>query len=67
MAFCTQMLSYNAAALCTAKAFPNPYDRRALLQFVSDIKSGVPVVRAPKYSHLYYDILPDEQIEVHDP
>ena len=49
------------------KGFPESYDRRALLQFVSDIKSGVPVVRAPKYSHLYYDILPDEQIEVTTP
>ena len=49
------------------KGFPESYDRRALLQFVSDIKSGVPVIRAPKYSHLYYDILPDEQIEVTTP
>ncbi len=49
------------------KGFPESYDRRALLRFVSDIKSGSPRVTAPKYSHLYYDILKDEQIEVTSP
>lgn len=49
------------------KGFPESYDRRALLRFVSEIKSGAPVVTAPKYSHLYYDILPDERIEVTAP
>lgn len=46
------------------KGFPESYDRRALLRFVSEVKSGTPVVTAPKYSHLYYDIVPDERIEV---
>lgn len=46
------------------KGFPESYDRRALLRFVSEVKSGAPVVTAPKYSHLYYDIIPDERIEV---
>lgn len=49
------------------KGFPESYNRRALLRFVSEIKSGAPVVTAPKYSHLYYDILPDECIEVTAP
>lgn len=49
------------------KGFPESYDRRALLRFVSEVKSGAPLVEAPKYSHLYYDIIPDEKIQVTSP
>lgn len=42
------------------KGFPESYDRRALLRFVSQVKAGVAEVRAPHYSHLVYDIVPDE-------
>lgn len=49
------------------KGFPESYDRRALLRFVSEIKSGSPRVTAPKYSHFYYDIMPGEKIEVTSP
>ncbi|WP_188943108.1 type I pantothenate kinase [Nakamurella endophytica] len=49
------------------KGFPESYDRRALLEFVAAVKSGAPEVRAPKYDHLTYDILPDEQVVVHRP
>jgi type I pantothenate kinase len=41
------------------KGFPESYDRRALLRFVADLKSGVEEVRAPVYSHLRYDIVAD--------
>jgi type I pantothenate kinase len=41
------------------KGFPESYDRRALLRFVADVKSGKPELRAPVYSHLTYDIVPD--------
>ncbi len=37
------------------KGFPESYDRRALLRFVVDVKSGVDRVEAPVYSHLTYD------------
>lgn len=37
------------------KGFPESYDRRALLRFVSRVKSGVATVTAPAYSHLLYD------------
>ena len=37
------------------KGFPESYDRRALLRFVSQVKSGVARVEAPVYSHLFYD------------
>lgn len=49
------------------KGFPESYDRRALLRFVSEVKSGASEVSAPVYSHLSYDILPDEKIVVHRP
>lgn len=42
------------------KGFPESYDRRALLRFVSQVKSGVPEVVAPHYSHMVYDIVPGE-------
>ncbi len=49
------------------KGFPESYDRRALLRFVSQVKAGVPEVRAPHYSHLVYDIVPDEYTVVTRP
>jgi type I pantothenate kinase len=42
------------------KGFPESYDVRRLLQFVSDVKSGTAAVTVPVYSHLHYDIMPDE-------
>ena len=50
--------------LMSKKGFPESYDIHRLLQFVSDIKSGKKGVKAPKYSHLIYDILPNEQIVI---
>jgi type I pantothenate kinase len=49
------------------KGFPESYDRRALLRFVSEVKSGSAEVSAPVYSHLSYDILPGEKIVVRQP
>ena len=49
------------------KGFPESYDRRALLRFVTQVKSGVPEVRSPFYSHLHYDIVPDAEIVVRQP
>ena len=53
--------------LLTRKGFPESYDRRALLRFVAAIKSGMPEVAAPVYSHLSYDILRGEQVVVRRP
>lgn len=53
--------------LMTRKGFPESYDRRALLRFVSEVKAGAPEVRAPFYSHLAYDIVPDAQVTVRKP
>lgn len=49
------------------KGFPESYDRRALMRFVTEVKSGVPEVRAPVYSHKIYDIVPDEVVTVRQP
>jgi len=53
--------------LMLKKGFPESYDIQLLLRFVRDIKSGKTEVRAPKYSHLIYDIVPDEQIVISPP
>ena len=53
--------------LLQRKGFPESYDRRALLRFVVDIKSGRDEVEAPTYSHLVYDVLPDEKVVVKRP
>ena len=45
--------------LMQRKGFPESYDVRRLIQFIADVKSGVPEVEAPVYSHLVYDVLPD--------
>jgi len=49
------------------KGFPESYDRRALLRFVVDIKSGRDEVEAPTYSHLVYDVVPDEKVVIRSP
>lgn len=49
------------------KGFPEAYDRRRLLRFVSEVKSGRPEVSAPVYSHLVYDILDHETQVVRRP
>jgi len=53
--------------LLQRKGFPESYDRRALLRFVVDIKSGKDEVEAPTYSHLVYDVLPDEKVVIKRP
>lgn len=53
--------------LMDRKGFPESYDRLALLKFVADIKSGVPEVSAPVYSHLVYDIVEGATNQVRNP
>ena len=40
------------------KGFPESYDRRALLRFLADVKSGRQEVFAPVYDHQSYDVVP---------
>ena len=53
--------------LLERKGFPESYDRRALLRFVSEIKGGAEEVRAPWYSHVTYDIVPGKEVVVRRP
>ena len=53
--------------LMDRKGFPESYDTQALLQFLAKIKAGTRNVSAPLYSHLIYDVLSDETIEVDKP
>jgi type I pantothenate kinase len=49
------------------KGFPESYDLPALLRFLSDIKAGRRPARAPIYSHLVYDVMPNQWIEIDRP
>lgn len=53
--------------LMERKGFPESFDRRKLLEFLNQIKSGAPEVKAPLYSHLIYDIEPDRFVTVNQP
>jgi type I pantothenate kinase len=53
--------------LMERKGFPESYDLRRLVRFLADVKSGKPEVRAPVYSHLTYDIVPNKEQVVRQP
>ena len=54
-------------SLMERKGFPESYDLRRLVRFLADVKSGQAEVRAPVYSHLTYDIVPNEEQVVRQP
>src|SRR6516225_3751018 len=49
------------------KGFPESYDLPALLRFLSDVKAGRRPTRAPLYSHLIYDVIPNRWVEIDRP
>ncbi|MFO1032878.1 MAG: type I pantothenate kinase [Hyphomicrobiales bacterium] len=53
--------------LMARKGFPESYDLQRILRFMSDIKSGERDVEAPLYSHLTYDVLPNQTQLVDQP
>ncbi len=53
--------------LMDKKGFPESYDLPALLRFLTDVKAGRRPTRAPVYSHLTYDVLPNQWIEIDRP
>ncbi|WP_130649265.1 type I pantothenate kinase [Egicoccus halophilus] len=53
--------------LMERKGFPESYDVASLVRFVARVKAGEPEVAAPVYSHLTYDIVPDERVLVRQP
>ncbi|MDN3678830.1 type I pantothenate kinase [Vibrio tapetis subsp. quintayensis] len=48
--------------LMSKKGFPESYDMRRLVEFVSDVKACKRQVKAPVYSHLTYDITTEEKV-----
>jgi len=56
-----------AKGLMKRKGFPESYDLRGLLQLLMEIKRGAPVVHAPLYSHLHYDVLRDHSQRIERP
>lgn len=53
--------------LLQKKGFPVSYDTQKLIRFLADVKSGKGEVKAPIYSHLTYDIIPDQFTIVDQP
>ena len=56
-----------ARGIMDRKGFPESYDLRHLVAFLSDLKAGRPEVVAPVYSHVVYDIVPGERAMVRQP
>ena len=55
-----------ARGLMDRKGFPESYDTRSLIEFLRNVKSGMPA-SAPVYDHIVYDIVPDERVVVESP
>jgi type I pantothenate kinase len=53
--------------LMERKGFPESYDLPELLRFLSGIKAGLRPMRAPVYSHIVYDVVPHDWIEIDRP
>ncbi len=53
--------------LMARKGFPESYDLRAIIAFLSDLKAGVPNLTVPVYSHETYDLLPGQVQQVDRP
>jgi type I pantothenate kinase len=58
--FLLPLATLESRGLVHRKGFPESYDVRRLVRFMAELKSGVPEVQAPVYSHLRYDIVPSE-------
>ena len=56
-----------ARGLLGRKGFPESYDRRAVVRFLADVKSGREEVFAPVYDHQSYDIVPGKRQAVDRP
>ena len=65
--FLLPLATLEARGITHRKGFPESYDVRRLVHFMAELKSGVPEVEAPVYSHLRYDIVPGEYQVVRRP
>lgn len=57
----------SARGMMHRKGFPETYDRRRLIRFLSEVKSGAAMVEAPVYSHLIYDVVPGAGRAIENP
>ncbi len=53
--------------LLARKGFPESYNRRALISFLTDLKAGKPHLQVPIYSHHLYDIIPNTFQQINQP
>lgn len=65
--FLYPLATLQAKNLLHKKGFPVSYDVAKLVQFLMEIKSGRSLVLAPIYSHITYDILPNQFNMVEQP
>ena len=56
-----------ARRLLHRKGFPESYDRRALLRFLVDLRTGLAHCTAPVYDHVAYDVVPGERQVIERP
>ena len=54
-------------SLMNRKGFPESYDIKTLIRFLTDLKSGKPHLKIPVYDHHIYDILPGQYQNVDQP
>jgi type I pantothenate kinase len=57
----------DADGIMHRKGFPESYDRKRMVRFLSELKAGAAEISAPVYSHISYDIVPDKFLKVSQP
>ncbi len=57
----------SSRGIMARKGFPESYDVKRVLKFLSDIKAGQAKVKAPLYSHTKYDVLADDFATIDQP
>ncbi len=65
--FLLPLRTLEARGIVDRKGFPESYDLKRLVQFMADVKAGVPEVDAPVYSHLRYDVVAGQHQVVRKP
>ncbi len=53
--------------LMNRKGFPESYDLKSLIRFLYELKSGKGRINIPQYSHLIYDIVPNQYQTIETP
>lgn len=53
--------------LMMRKGFPESYDLRRMIAFLTSVKSGEPEIEVPFYSHMLYDIVPGKRQIIRSP